>query len=154
MKELFRIQTPSSNSFAYCSPTSFLRHLSESTPGLDDSGCRASHLNAVSLTSTKAVPLSLSLSILHSFETTSSILETVSVTVEGSEFVNELVQLLGWLTTRSLEVWSISKSMSNSCTPPGPSAHFVRGARESQIHRIYYKAQKFYFLTWLKHRFL
>ena len=116
MKQFFllRPQAPSSNSFAYCSPPLFF---------LDHSGCRASHLNGVSSTSTKAVPLSLRLSILHSFETTSSISETVSVTVEDFEFVNELVQLLERLTTRGLKVWSVTKSMSNSCstslcTPP------------------------------------
>ena len=136
----------------------FLRHLSESRPGLNDSECRARHLNVVSSTSTKAVLLSLRLSILHSFETTSSISETVSVTVEDSKFFSKLVQLIGWLTTRGLKVWSIPKSMSNSCctylcTPPVPSAPYVRAARV-QIYRIYYEAQKFYFLTWLKHWFL
>ena len=50
-----------------------LRHLSELTPGLNGSGCRASHLNVVNSTSTKTVPLSLTLSILDSFETISSI---------------------------------------------------------------------------------
>ena len=54
-----------------------LRHLSKATSGLNDSGCRASYLNAVSSISR--------LSILHSLETTSSISETVSVTVEDSE---------------------------------------------------------------------
>ena len=77
-------------------PIPFLRYLSELTPGLDDFGCRAFHLNAVGLTSTKAVPLSLRLSVLNSFETTFSISETVSVTVEDSEFINELIQLFGW----------------------------------------------------------
>ena len=107
-------------------PVSFLRYLSELTPGLDDSGCRDFHLNAVGLTSTKAVPLSLRLSVSNSFETTSSISETVSVPVEDSEFMSELIQLLGWLTIRSLKIWSVPKSMYSSCctslcTPLGPS---------------------------------
>ena len=116
MKQLFLLgsQTPSTNSLVYCFPSLFFEASAESTSDLDDSGCRASHLNVVSLISTKAVPLSLRLSILHSFETISSISETVSVTVEDSEFVSELVQLLGWLPTRALKVWSIPKSVSSS----------------------------------------
>ena len=110
-------------------PIPFLRYLSELTPGLDDFGCRAFHLNAVGLTSTKAVPLSLRLSVLNSFETTSSISETVSATVEDSEFMSKLIQLLGWLTIRSLKIWSVPKSMfqnrcslcTSLCTPLGPS---------------------------------
>ena len=93
-------------------PIYSLRHLSESKLGLDDSGCRASHLNVVNSTSTKVVPLSLRLSILHLFETISSISETVLLTVEDSKFVSEVVQLLGWLTTRDLKLWSFPKSMS------------------------------------------
>lgn len=62
--------------------------------GLDDSGCMPSHLNVVSSTSTKVVPLSLRLSILHAFETSSSVSETVSVTVEDIKFVRDLAQLL------------------------------------------------------------
>ena len=137
----------------------FLRYLSESTTGLDGSVCRGSHLKDLSSTSTRAVPLSLRLSILHSFETISSISETVFVTGEDSKFASELVQLLRWLLTRGLKIWSFPKSMSSYCctsfcTFLGPSASCVRTVGESQIHRIYYEVQKFYFLTWLKHRFL
>ena len=98
-------------------------------------------LDVVNSTSTKAVPLSQRLSILHSFETISSISGTAFVTAEDSKFVSEVIQLLGWLTTRDLKVWSFPKSMFNSyctslSTPPGPSTPCVRAVRESDSQNL------------------
>ena len=60
----------------------------------------------------------------------------MSLAVEDSEFVSKLVQLLRWLTTVGLKVWSVPKSMSNSCCTSLCTHSCVREVRQSDSQNL------------------